>query len=92
MADLPVPVPDQPLERDREPPVVARLVVEIRSDGSRTIARGAVEDATTGERTSVEVRGTSPLSLLLSLSRALVQIPSLARRARAALPARRKDR
>jgi hypothetical protein len=24
-----------------EPPVVARLVVEIRSDGSRTIARGA---------------------------------------------------
>jgi hypothetical protein len=75
-----------------EPPVVARLVVEIRSDGTRTIARGAVEDGTTGERTAVEARGTTPLQLLLSLSRSLVHLPALARRARAALPGLRRPR
>jgi hypothetical protein len=74
---------------DDELPVVARLVVEIRSDGTRTIARGALEDATTGQRTAVEARGTTPLSLMVSLSRALVRVPALARRAvRALLPGR----
>jgi len=34
------------LEKKPELPVVARLVVEIRSDGRHTIARGAAEDAT----------------------------------------------
>ena len=76
--------------RAGEPPVVARLVVEIRSDGTRTIARGAVEDVTTGERTVVEAHGTTPLALMLSLSRSLVRLPGLARRAaRALLPGRR---
>ena len=65
-----------------EPPVVARLIVEIRSDGSRTIARGAVEDLGTGQRTAVEARGTTPLALAVSLCRALVQVPALVRRAR----------
>ena len=67
--------------RADEPPVVARLVVEIRSDGSRTVARGAIEDLTTGERTTVEARGTTPLALLGSLTRSLLQVPALARRA-----------
>jgi hypothetical protein len=72
---------------DREPPVVARLVIEIRSDGSRTIARGAVEDLTTGQRTAIEARGTTPLALVASLSRSIVRLPALARRAaRALLP------
>src|SRR5205085_5408337 len=45
MADELRKAPDPgPLEAKREPPVVARLVVEIRSDGSHTIARGAAED------------------------------------------------
>jgi hypothetical protein len=75
---------------DSEPPVVARLVVEIRSDGSRTIARGALEDTITGERTMVEARGTTPLALMVSLSRSLVGIPALARKAaRALLPGKR---
>jgi hypothetical protein len=72
---------------DPEPPVVARLVVEIRSDGSLTIARGALEDATTGERTTIEARGTTPLALAASLARAMTEIPALVRRAvRALLP------
>jgi hypothetical protein len=63
-----------------EPPVVARLVVEIRSDGSRTIARGAVEDTVSGQRTQVEAFGTSPLSLALALARSLTQLPRLTAR------------
>jgi hypothetical protein len=75
---------------ETEPPVVARLVIEIRSDGTRTIARGALEDLTTGERTAVEARGTTPLALMASLSRALLHIPALARKAaRALLPGKR---
>jgi hypothetical protein len=62
-----------------EPPVVARLVVEIRSDGRRTIARGALEDVTQGERVAVEARGDSPLSLALGLARAILSMPMLAR-------------
>lgn len=54
-----------------EPPVVARLVVEIRSDGSRTIARGALEDVTTGQRTVIEARGTTPLTLAMQLAKAM---------------------
>jgi hypothetical protein len=92
-SEVPAPVSPTPLDERREssePPVVARLVVEIRSDGTRTIARGALEDATTGDRTSVEARGTTPLNLMVSLSRALVRLPSMASKAaRALLPARR---
>ena len=63
-----------------EPPVVARLVVEIRSDGSRTIARGAVEDTVSGQRTQVEAHGASPLQLALALARSLTQLPRLSAR------------
>ena len=62
-----------------EPPVVARLVVEIRSDGTRTIARGAAEDLSVGERVQIEARGNSPLELALSLLKALREVPALAR-------------
>ena len=44
-----------------EPPVIARLVVEVRSDGSRTIARGALEAG--GEAAALEARGTTPAQL-----------------------------
>jgi hypothetical protein len=63
-----------------EPPVVARLVVEIRSDGSRTIARGAVEDAQRGDRVAIEARGDSPLQLAIALARSLTQLPRLSAR------------
>jgi len=64
-----------------EPPVVARLVVEIRSDGSRTIARGALEDVSSGQRTMVEARGDSPIQLALALARTLTKLPRLSARA-----------
>jgi hypothetical protein len=68
------------LEDLAEPPVVARLVVEIRSDGTRTIARGAVEDAQRGERVAIEARGDNPLQLAIALARALTQLPRLTAR------------
>lgn len=56
---------------DDDLPVVARLIVEIRSDGSRTIARGAIEDANLGQRVAVEARGDSPLALALALAKSI---------------------
>lgn len=85
--------PPAELARDAEPPVVARLVVEIRSDGSRTIARGAVEDVVNGQRTAIEARGDSPIQLALALARSLTQLPRLtARSAVRGLLGRRRDR
>jgi hypothetical protein len=82
-----------PAELVGEPPVVARLIVEIRSDGSRTIARGAMEDVTTGQRTSVEARGDSPIQLAIALARSLTQLPRLsARSAIRGLLGKRRDR
>ena len=79
------------LERADEPPVVARLVIEIRSDGKRTIARGAAEDAISGEKVAVHAEGTTPMSLALSLGRTLFDLPMLARTAfRAMLGGRKK--
>lgn len=77
-----------------EPPVVARLVVEIRSDGSRTIARGAMEDATSGESVAIEAKGTSPLSLALELAKSMVKVRKsfASTAARALLPGRKKKR
>lgn len=72
--------PRAELQETTEPPVVARLVVEIRSDGSRTIARGAVEDAQRGERVAIEARGDSPLQLAIALARSLTQLPRLSAR------------
>jgi hypothetical protein len=62
-------------------PVVARLIVEIRSDGSRTIARGAIEDTVQGQRVSIDARGDSPLALALALARSIGSLPRLSARA-----------
>lgn len=80
-------VPSGPTEvtRPDEPPVVARIVVEIRSDGRHTIARGAMEDASTGRGVAIEASGRSPLQLALSLARSLVTLPAFGRSAARAL-------
>ena len=67
-------------EPGEEPPVVARLMVEIRSDGSRTIARGGLEDLTTGEKVAVRADGTSPAQLARALAGSLVTLPVFAAR------------
>jgi hypothetical protein len=79
--------PSRPAEVDRpgEPPVVARLIVEIRSDGRRTIARGAMEDPATGRAVAIEATGRSPFQLALSLARSLVTLPAFGRTAARAL-------
>jgi hypothetical protein len=83
--------PDGPLEARPEPPVVARLVIEIRSDGTRTVARGMAEDVAQGERIQVEAEGRTPLQLALSLLKSLKDVPALARSfGRGLLPARKK--
>jgi sugar-specific transcriptional regulator TrmB len=73
-----------PLAESPELPVVARLIVEIRSDGSRTLARGALEDVVTGERVQLEANGGSPAQLAASLAGSLLATPfALGRYARA---------
>ncbi|HTU58776.1 MAG TPA: hypothetical protein VMF89_10085, partial [Polyangiales bacterium] len=59
-----------------EPPVVAQLMVEIRSDGSRTIARGALNDLRTGESAQVHAEGKTPRDLMLSLAGSLLALPA----------------
>ena len=84
---------ERELERADEPPVIARMIVEIRSDGSRTIARGALEDAQRGERVAIEARGDSPIQLAIALARSLTQLPRLgARSAVRGLLGRRRDK
>jgi hypothetical protein len=81
------------MENPGEPPVVARLVIEIRSDGSRTIARGAMEDVVRGERVAVKAEGTTPLSLALSLARTIFSLPAIGKSIlgkRGLLPGRKK--
>ena len=83
--------PEIPTAPGEEPPVVARLMVEIRSDGSRTIARGAVEDIASGERVAVEAHGTTPAQLAASLVKTVFATPLLAKTAfRAVLEGRLK--
>jgi hypothetical protein len=72
--------PDARDELENLPPVVARLVVEVRSDGSRTIARGGLEDLTTGQRVTIEARGDSPAMLALALARSMLKLPGLVRK------------
>jgi hypothetical protein len=72
-----VPADDRVAERAGEPPVVARLVIEIRSDGTRTIARGALEDAALGQKVAIRAEGTTPLALAASLVGALFRAPLL---------------
>jgi hypothetical protein len=83
--------PEAPLEARAEPPVVARLIIEIRSDGTRTVARGMAEDVAQGERIQVEAEGKTPLQLALSLLKSLKDVPALARSfGRGLLPGRKK--
>src|SRR5262245_54748473 len=77
---------------DDDLPVVARLVVEIRSDGKRTVARGAMEDVASGERVAIEARGASPLQLAMQLAKSMWQVPKLAFRVRGLLGRGKKDR
>jgi len=76
---------DQAIAKDEELPVVARMVVEIRSDGTRTIARGAAEDVNTGEKVAIEIAGTTPLQLALSMMKTVATLPAIARSAVRAL-------
>ncbi|HET7787882.1 MAG TPA: hypothetical protein VFL36_18060 [Myxococcales bacterium] len=83
--------PQAPLEARAEPPVVARLIIEIRSDGTRTVARGMAEDVAQGERVQVEAEGRTPLQLVFSLLKSLKDVPALARSfGRGLLPGRKK--
>lgn len=59
-----------------EPPVVAQLMIEIRSDGSRTIARGALNDLRSGESAQVRAEGRTPRDLMLSLAGSLLSLPA----------------
>jgi hypothetical protein len=59
-----------------EPPVVAQLMVEIRSDGSRTIARGALNDLRSGESAQVLAEGRTPAELMMSLASSLLALPA----------------
>jgi hypothetical protein len=76
-AHTPVVVDDEPPAVDDEPPIVARLVVEIRSDGSRTIARGALEDRNLGQAAAVRIEAKTPAALARELMRALLTVPRL---------------
>ena len=58
-----------------EPPVVAQLMIEIRADGSRTIARGALNDLRTGESAQVHAEGRTPGDLIMSLATSLLALP-----------------
>ncbi|MEZ4365747.1 MAG: hypothetical protein R2939_05605 [Kofleriaceae bacterium] len=84
---VPAPAPPGELAADAELPVVARLVVEIRSDGRRTVARGgleSVDDGGVAERVAIDARADSPLALVRELTRALAQVPRVAWQARRA--------
>jgi hypothetical protein len=70
----PAPRQDLPVAVD-ELPVVARLVVEVRSDGRRTVARGAMEDAGSGMKAAIEASGSSPLELATALAKSILSAP-----------------
>lgn len=67
--------------REEELPVVARIIVEVRSDGMRTIARGAMEDAASQTRVAIEASGASPLELATALAKSIFTAPWLPKRA-----------
>jgi hypothetical protein len=85
-----------PVESDL-PPIVARMVVEIRSDGSRTVARGALEDLASGERVALRADGSTPIALATALAKSLIKTPLFAKQAVRALlqskfsPAKRRQ-
>lgn len=75
--DLEAPDEQALAEEEGLPPVVARMVVEIRSDGTRTVARGAIEDVASGQRVAIQTGAPTPMQLSASLTRALLQTPGL---------------
>lgn len=64
------------MREDEELPVVSRIVIEVRSDGTRTIARGAAEDPS--GKVGLEVRADTPVELARALVKLLLQVPALA--------------
>ena len=64
------------IAQSEEPPVVAQLMIEIRSDGSRTIARGALNDLRNNETAQVHAEGRTPHELMMSLAGSLLSLPS----------------
>jgi len=84
---LPAAVPQDPPKKyaSDEPPVVARLVVEIRSDGSRTIARGAIDDCSRGEAAAVQIEASTPAALVRELLRSMWTLPRFEPKLRPAL-------
>ncbi|HEY3452536.1 MAG TPA: hypothetical protein VGK67_39700 [Myxococcales bacterium] len=82
-----------------ELPVVARLIVEIRSDGTQTIARGALEDSLQGVKVGIEAHGSTPVDLAVTLAKSMFKLPvlrgadkhlgSLRSRVRALLPGKK---
>lgn len=77
-----------------ELPIVARLVVEIRSDGSRTMARGAIANEATDERVALEAVADSPVALIGMLARQILRLGTSTLAPHRALGAgtRRRDR
>ena len=73
------------LAKVEELPVVARMVIEIRSDGVRTMARGAMEDVASGQKVAIEIPAMTPLQLSAALTesigKALFETQGLARHA-----------
>jgi hypothetical protein len=59
-------------------PIVARLVVEVRSDGTRIVARGLIEDLARGERTTLEAGAENEHALLALLMRAASNLARVA--------------
>lgn len=75
-SQIDTPGPDHKDHQEQEPPVVAQLMIEIRSDGSRTIARGALNDLLSGESARVHAEGRTPRDLMLSLAGSLLSLPT----------------
>lgn len=63
------------VDKKQEPPVVAQLMIEIRSDGSHTIARGALHDLRSQESAHVHAEGQTPAQLITSLLGSLLSLP-----------------
>ena len=71
---------------------MARMMIEVRSDGIRTSARGAFEDLQNDEKTAIELPPMTPMQLSAALSatigKALAESPGIARMAlRSLVPA-----
>ena len=74
-----------PVERPDELPVVARMVVEVRSDGSKTVARGAIEDLQTGQQVAIQTDAMDTNELSTALAQSLLATSGLAKEALKAL-------